>query len=239
MNNVKGLFFGLRKMSCLAVAMMLTLACPGLWSQRKESEEHSIDGLTRAIGEHDQDRIEEILQTHIDLNDRDRNGSTPLLEAIARHLASVAKRLVLIGADPNFAGNGDEYPLAQASFYCDIGLAKCLFEHGALIDAADRGGNTALMHAASNCSDGKMVKLLLRFGANPNMRSKDGETPLIVAAFNGDERAVKELLKAGADPTAITEDGESALSKACDRQAGRKKEHDRICLLLRDPQLQK
>lgn len=44
-----------------------------------------------------------------------------------------------------------------------------------------------------------MVKLLLRHGAKPNIRDKNGSTPLILAAIRGWTAITKELLGYGAE----------------------------------------
>jgi len=45
-----------------------------------------------------------------------------------------------------------------------------------------------------------MVKELIKAGADPDIKSKDGQTALVVAVGAGDENMVDELLRAGADP---------------------------------------
>jgi ankyrin repeat protein len=40
---------------------------------------------------------------------------------------------------------------------------------------------------------------VLAAGANPNIQDKDGNSSLMIAAFNGNEQAVKMLLDAGAN----------------------------------------
>ena len=61
--------------------------------------------------------------------------------------------------------------------------------------------------------DRAAVKNLLDDGKNPNVRQKDGITPLMVAAANGDTEIASMLLAKGADPNARA-DGRSALFMA-------------------------
>lgn len=61
--------------------------------------------------------------------------------------------------------------------------AMCLFllKNGAEIDALDNFGGSAL-HAAAACqSKTRVIRLLLRHGANPHLRDSEGLTPLEVA----------------------------------------------------------
>jgi ankyrin repeat protein len=103
-----------------------------------------------------------------------------------------------------------------------------------IVNAVDLDGDTALMHAAWQCTNGKIVGILLEYGAAVNVIDYDGESALTIAAFNGDERAVRKLVAAGADLNVTTGEGETALTIARDREIGRKKSHDRIYAFLRD-----
>ena len=52
---------------------------------------------------------------------------------------------------------------------------------------------------ASTSGDSEIVRLLIQSGANPNFRSRDGWTCLMMAARDGDYDVAKELLDGGAD----------------------------------------
>ena len=68
-------------------------------------------------------------------------------------------------------------------------------------DINDHGndkGFTALWIACSE-DDEAMVNLLLRYGANPNIATKTGMTPLISAIQKGDSRQIHLLLSSGAN----------------------------------------
>jgi hypothetical protein len=58
------------------------------------------------------------------------------------------------------------------------------------------------------------VKELLDDGKYPNVRQKDGATPLMIAAANGDIAIAEMLLAKGADANLRTPDGRSALAHA-------------------------
>jgi ankyrin repeat protein len=45
-----------------------------------------------------------------------------------------------------------------------------------------------------------MAEILLEAGADVNLKTKDGQSALVIAAAAGDESCVELLLKAGADP---------------------------------------
>jgi ankyrin repeat protein len=56
------------------------------------------------------------------------------------------------------------------------------------------------LHIATYKGDVKRVKELLKKGANPNAKDKDGRTPLHAAAYEGHVDVVRLLLEHGADP---------------------------------------
>ncbi len=60
----------------------------------------------------------------------------------------------------------------------------------------------------------EIVELLLKSGANPDVATKDGTTPLMFAMSGGDIAIVDFLLKYGANPLCKNENGETALDKA-------------------------
>lgn len=92
-------------------------------------------------------------------------------------------------------------------------LAEDLLTRGAVPDARDADGYTALMYAANRGHDG-CVSRLLTHGANPNAADEQGSTPLMFAAQHGHTRIVERLLDAGADPDSRGDHGFTALEFA-------------------------
>jgi len=89
-------------------------------------------------------------------------------------------------------------------------ILKLLIESGAQLDMqADDRGTSALLDSVMSRNIG-MVKDLIKAGANLNIKSKGGQTALVVAVGAGDERMVEALLKAGADPEITDSMGVSA-----------------------------
>ncbi len=81
----------------------------------------------------------------------------------------------------------------------DVPWINFLAMNGADINARDREGNTALMHAARlGFVDG--IQVLTARNANVNLPNSRGETPLILAVQARNAPAVRALLAAGADP---------------------------------------
>jgi ankyrin repeat protein len=77
----------------------------------------------------------------------------------------------------------------------------------------DADGTTAL-HRAVRANDMPTVQRLLRNGAAVNAATRNGVTPLLLAAINADPLMVDTLLKAGADPNASLSAGQTVLMTA-------------------------
>ena len=93
-------------------------------------------------------------------------------------------------------------------------IVSLLLEAGAEVNrlSLDRG-YSPLMDAAQK-GDAVIVKLLLDHGADPDLRSKDGQTALIICAGRGDEEMAELLVSSGADPAITDRLGMSAVSYA-------------------------
>ncbi|KAL1592372.1 hypothetical protein SLS60_011451 [Paraconiothyrium brasiliense] len=78
-------------------------------------------------------------------------------------------------------------------------LVELLLKKGAPVNAKTREDRTPLHVINSNPS---LARLLLMYGADPNVATIDGLTPLMQAAAQGDSRLVEILLAAGADADA-------------------------------------
>ena len=92
--------------------------------------------------------------------------------------------------------------------------------------AYKRAANTRELYSRYNdlitaavMQDRAAVKELLEDGKYPDVRQKDGFTPLMIAASNGDVETASLLLGKGADPNLRAAGGKSALSLARQRGA--------------------
>jgi len=81
-----------------------------------------------------------------------------------------------------------------------LGVLEFLLRSGAQVDlVSEDRGSTALFDSAMGRHK-SLVKALIDAGADVNMPSKGGQTPLVVVVGAGDEEIVELLVKAGADP---------------------------------------
>lgn len=124
----------------------------------------------------DFDTVKDASQVAVD--DVSPDGSTMLTTAVIEGQCGVVRLLLARGADPNLAlDDGGETPLFLAD---DPRIIDLLAAHGADVDDAGEGGETALMEKARAC-DLDAVRALLRNGAEPSLRDGNGRTALDAA----------------------------------------------------------
>ncbi|CAN8000217.1 unnamed protein product, partial [Ixodes pacificus] len=65
--------------------------------------------------------------------------------------------------------------------------------------------------AAAFCGHGESVDVLLKAGHDPNVRARDGSTPLMLAINQGHRDIASKLIAQGADSCLVNQDGTSAM----------------------------
>jgi ankyrin repeat protein len=121
-----------------------------------------------------------------------------LAEAIVHKDAKGALAALERGADPN-ARIGGARALHLATITGSSEMVRLLTKAGALPDAQDKVGRSALHYAAMGSPDGDpdLVQALLSAGAEVNIADSIGCTPLDMAAGLENEEAARALVQAG------------------------------------------
>ena len=159
------------------------------------------------------EEIKELLKKGADLEAKDKDGITALIEAVSCGMLDVVKCLAEHGADLDAKDGDGRTVLMKAVNWVKLDVVKCLAEHGADLEAKDKYGNTALMKAAYK-GQLDVVKCFVELGADLEAKDKDGRTALMEAAFWGKLDVVKCLVESGADLEAKDKDGRTALDIA-------------------------
>lgn len=105
------------------------------------------------------------------------------------------------GGSADAMTSGNAGLLAVAAGYSGAGAnVDWLLAHGAIVDAEDEAGVTALARAAASGGDVRTLRVLLEAGASPNIRAKgfEGATPMSWAFAVADQRKLELLVERGA-----------------------------------------
>ncbi|MEO5669556.1 MAG: ankyrin repeat domain-containing protein [Ramlibacter sp.] len=123
-----------------------------------------------------------------------QNGATALLVAADKGHLDVMKLLLASGANLDARDNQGNTPLYMAVFRGHVSLVKELLKLAARqLDLARKDSFTPLLTAALH-GDVEILKLLLDKGANPDIQTKAGSTPLLMGAQGGHTGVIRELL---------------------------------------------
>lgn len=142
----------------------------------------------------------------------DNGGSTPLHHAVGFSSLAMMKLLLDNGADVSAKNRRGSTPLHWA--IADEAKTRLLLERGALIDAKQADGRTPVYQAASAANANAVLKLLMDKGADANLATANGQTPLMAASGRGDVAAMNLLLQKKADVHAKNGAGATAMMAA-------------------------
>ena len=113
------------------------------------------------------------------------------IKAVRTGDATTVQSLLAEGADPNLQ---DALSVTNQPWYTNL-LNRLLQRQTPPPDVPP-----TMLVLAEERGDIKVVKLLIRYGANINARDQNGDTPLTYSARQGSKATVKLLLDAGANP---------------------------------------
>lgn len=158
--------------------------------------------LMWAQGTGEVDRIVELVEEGVDVNEADPQGRTPLMIAAQSGEFERVWTLMQYGADVNQRAKDNQTALMKAAQAVKgtVELVQLLLDAGSDVNARDQFGRTPLFWAARN-GDPARIGLLIERGAEVNARGPSGETPLVSAIKSRNVDGVKVLLAAGGDPT--------------------------------------
>ncbi|KAH0562630.1 hypothetical protein GP486_002693 [Trichoglossum hirsutum] len=169
--------------------------------------------LHRAIEGRSIDIVNMLIVRGVDVEAKDRSGSSPLHVAARVGDDDIVDILLNAGARVNKFDDFGRTPLHVASLKGFIRTCSKLLDHGSSVNFIDIKGRLAAHYAASIGHD-KLLGLLLRNGSDTQIADINGQTLLHLAARNGHVTVVAMLLDSkdvDIDVNARDSEGKSAL----------------------------
>ncbi len=181
----------------------------GLLKQLKELPvEVVLPPLFHAVADGNLRQFKKLIKDGADINQTWSDGTTLLMTAAERGHNEIVQELIKLGVDVN-QRKSDTFSAFLIACFLDHGdVVKTLAKHGADVNApyeigssqGTSGNQTALTVVAAR-GNSPMCALLLKLGAELDIVSDSGYTPLMWSLANGSsEDAAELLLKAGANP---------------------------------------
>ena len=148
------------------------------------------------------DEMTSTLIRNVDINSKDENGRTALMDASENGHHAIARLLIKKGAKVRLTDKFGDNALLLATRNQHKQLVKTLIAAGSNINSQDLNGNTPLILATEK-GHRAIVSTLLKQGANVHLKNKRGHTALAIAGkkskLKGQYKAIaNSLLASGA-----------------------------------------
>ena len=146
----------------------------------------------------------------------DKTVALTIFEAAAT--GKINNILRMLARDPQlvnaYAEDGFQ-ALGLACYFGHYDVAEYLIKAGAPVNSPSKNDlKAAPIQSAASAGHAKIVDLLLKHKADPNVREQGGYTPLHAAAQNGDLETIRILIYGGADLTLQGDDRKMPLDLA-------------------------
>lgn len=170
---------------------------------------HYTQQLIYASGNKDINKVKELIDLGVDINQIDHMGYTALLYATNDGEKEIVELLIKSGANVNIISNFGSTALIAATSFNDDRIVKLLINAGANLNHKSIAFTPLIIAARKNCQ--MAAKLLIEAGADLNVKDHEGNTALIFASQFARKEIANLLINAGADINIQNNFGETAL----------------------------
>ena len=138
--------------------------------------------IMKAINNNDIDTLHTLIQQGVNVNELDANQDAPLVIAAYKGYTEIVKILLEAGADVTAVDPGMKATALHAAAYAGrTEAAKLLVAYKIDIDKQGPYNGYTALHDAIWQNNIETAKVLIEAGANLQIKSKEGQTPLELA----------------------------------------------------------
>ncbi|NDJ52454.1 MAG: hypothetical protein GYB68_05125, partial [Chloroflexi bacterium] len=153
--------------------------------------------LIRAVEGRHAELLRWLIEAGANLEALDDDGDTALQTAVNWNHPNMLAILIAVGANVNCQATNGWTPLTKALSQGNGSMVRSLVEAGADLSLGGKSGRPPLWWAIK---EGHSVDVLLRAGADPNLRVLESEHPLLVyALYREQSTPARLLIEGGAD----------------------------------------
>lgn len=152
----------------------------------------------QAVVDDNETKVENLIETGIDINQKDKFDCTALHYAVLVKSDAMVKLLLENGADIDAQEFATHTPLHMATNRGHETIVRLLVDHGADINICDDSEN-APIHYAVHRGFKAIVEFLADMGADLMLRNDASKTPYNIATENGNAEIAELLVSKGAD----------------------------------------
>lgn len=223
-----------RHISIIVVGWLLAVGVFGCTHEVRQASKPALNrppGIHVAVLRRDVEKVCELAERKPESVNAKDGAGCPLIHKAAGVSAEITRMLLRAGADPNArhrdGGTALHWLHVWGRGRAEAESIEVLLQHGASLDARDVFGRSPLHTAVEALGgDGHSRRIvtvwkLTERGADPNARTKTGDTPLHIAARTGGPVLIQHLLGCGADPALENDAGYTPLHRALLRRDSR------------------
>ncbi len=151
-------------------------------TSKTEKESNEFKQACGALYNNELMAFSQVVNGMVNINERDREGRTLLVYCILENNLEFMSILISKDIDVNQKDHEEWTALHYAAQDYNLEAARYLLKNGAVIDPQNSKGNTPLFTAVYNSRGrGAMIKLLLSYGADENLKNISQVSPKVLA----------------------------------------------------------
>jgi hypothetical protein len=176
--------------------------------------------ISQAIKKNDLEGLKKILDTGVHPDDKEfKEANTPLYHACRKKREEIAIELIRRGADYQYVIERDRniFLLAVEKGLCKVVKFLLDKDKGLINQTTSSHGSNAFHHAAA-FGQMEMMKLLIEYGIDVNLKSDGGFDALMNACMGDNLEAIKFLVELGFDPNVKNDYDDTCISHVAFRK---------------------